>query len=509
MGTRIVFRVDSSSVIGSGHVMRCLTLANELRRRGATVHFVSCEYPGHFIHKLEEALYQVYRLSPAQVVDDVSDTAATLGALSEQRYDWLVVDHYALGLCWETMVRPLTRRILAIDDLADREHDCDILLDQNYFGSVTAKRYQGLLPAHCCSLLSPHFALLHPEYAKSSQSMAPRSGEIRRVLIFFGGSDLNNHTKQVLQAILRPALAHLEVDVVVGQNHPDYQSLLVLTQKRSGIKLHQNLPSLVYLMTDADLFIGAGGATTWERLSLGLPSLVISIAENQQVFTQLLAEEGVQLSLPEVDVVSWRTWYNAICDAIYQPASMRALSCQSRKLVDGLGCQRVVRRILEFGHVMVFVRPAVTEDEHLLLRWANDPDIREQSFNHDKITANEHARWFTRKLTDSDCILLIGEDKHGAPIGQVRFDMNRKKGEAVIGISLDSLYRGVGLSGKLLEQALRYLKAFDVNCCVIAEVLHGNAQSKKLFERAKFRLLSSRRPGSSTYALQLEHTEVV
>jgi UDP-2,4-diacetamido-2,4,6-trideoxy-beta-L-altropyranose hydrolase len=509
MGTRIVFRVDSSSTIGSGHVMRCLTLANELRRRGAIVHFVSCEYPGHFIHKLEDVSYLVYRLSPTQVIDGVSDATATLGALSEQHYDWLVVDHYDLGLCWETMVKPLTRHILVIDDLADREHDCDMLLDQNYFGSATIERYESLLPAHCCSLLGPHFALLHPEYAKISQGMMPRSGGIRRVLIFFGGSDLNNHTKQVLQALLRPALAYLEVDVVVGQNHPDYQSLLVLSQKRSGIKLHQNLPSLADLMADADLFIGAGGATTWERLSLGLPSLVISIAENQQIFTQLLAEEGVQLSLPEVGVVSWQTWYEAICDAMHRPASMRALSFQSRKLVDGLGCQRVARRILVFGHVMVFVRPAVTEDEHLLLRWANNPDVREQSFNHDKITANEHARWLTRKLTGSDCILLIGEDKHGAPIGQVRFDMNRKKGEAIIGISLDPVYRGVGLSGKLLEQALRYLKALDVSCCVIAEVLHANVQSKKLFERAQFRMVSSRRPGSRTYALQIEHMEVV
>jgi UDP-2,4-diacetamido-2,4,6-trideoxy-beta-L-altropyranose hydrolase len=180
---------------------------------------------------------------------------------------------------------------MVIDDLADRTHIADILLDQNFFGESTHQRYRGLLPPQSQQLLGPHYALLGPEYAQLHPLVPPRT-ELQRVLVFFGGVDPDNLTGRVLEALIDPALADLAVDVVLGFQSPHHKAVEDLVSIRPHTTLHAPLPSLAGLITRADLAIGAVGATTWERACLGLPSISIPFATNQIPVSQVLARNG-------------------------------------------------------------------------------------------------------------------------------------------------------------------------------------------------------------------------
>lgn len=399
---RVAIRVDATSIMGTGHVGRCLTLANELRRRFFDVQFICREHSGHMIHKIEENLYQVYRLPEPrrQLVSNTDadyaswlgvtqeqDAAETLEVLGKQTYDWLIVDHYGLDATWEKIVGVSVKRVLVIDDLANRDHECDLLLDQNYFGDITNSRYRGRVSDFCNCLLGPSYALLQPEYAQLRAIMLPRDGKISRILIFFGGSDLTNQTAKVLLALSMPEFEHLIVDVVIGINHPDPESIIKISEERSGVILHQNLISLAGLMARADLFIGAGGATTWERMSLGLPSLIISVADNQLPFTRALSEDGMQFLLAGGKTTSLSDWQETILEWIQKPATIISqLSQRAESLVDGLGLGRV-------ANVMHEISTKKTQLNYSV-------NLQQRDFQHLRITIlSDLDSWFVETVT--------------------------------------------------------------------------------------------------------------
>src|SRR5579862_1018809 len=227
----VAIRVDSGSHVGGGHVLRCLTLANELRRIGASVHFVSREHPGHLLARLSDCGHVVHRLptiprtgSPS--IDDAEsrkiaqarDAMDTLAALRDEHIDWLIADHYGVDAAWGSLVRPGVERLMVIDDLADRAHDADLLVDQNYFACETLHRYEGRIPQRCHALLGPRYALLHPDYRRLRASWTRHSGTIRRVLDFFGMHDPTRAALKVLQALSHPEFSGISVDVVAGND---------------------------------------------------------------------------------------------------------------------------------------------------------------------------------------------------------------------------------------------------------------------------------------------------
>lgn len=358
----VLFRCDASVIIGTGHVMRCLTLAAALRNAGVQCRFVCRAHPGNLIETIRQRGFAVAEL-PWQAGWQCSDTAprhaAWLGADwrsdAEQTQaaaagtapDWLIVDHYALDARWESLMRGWARRIMVIDDLADRPHDCDLLLDQNWHGAQTASRYAGLVSAECTHLLGPRYALLQPEYAALRAQMPQRDGKVRRVLVFFGGSDPANLTARALEALMADAFAHLQVEIVAGRNHPDPQGLAAGAARRPRTSFAQALPTLVEAMARADLMISGGGATTWERMCLGLPALVVSLAENQTATSAALAEAGYQTYLGTAEHVTAQTFTAALHDALAHPERLRTQSSRARELVDGRGVARVCRYLSE------------------------------------------------------------------------------------------------------------------------------------------------------------------
>lgn len=368
----IAIRVDASNRMGLGHLTRCRTLAKGLQERGAFVHFVCRAHPGHQIQMLETEGYSVSSLpkAPEQTaIDgdyaawlgvsqerDADETSLALNALTKSRkqarWDWLIVDHYGLDKVWECRMRSVAKKILVIDDLANREHECDVLLDQN-FSHQQDERYAALLPKHTQALLGPDFALLHPQYAMTRQTLECCTANmavvnpVRRVLVFFGGTDPENLTGRCLEALNDPALSEIDVNIVVGANNPHKEALRRQAAARGRTHLHEPRLHLADLMAKADLAIGAGGTTTWERCCLGLPSLVISIAENQQPSCDALATANIIDYLGHHKDVEIDDIVRATTQLVNDSVRRQRLTENSSALVDGLGVQRVVDAMLQ------------------------------------------------------------------------------------------------------------------------------------------------------------------
>lgn len=324
---KVVFRCDASLAIGSGHVIRSRTLARELSHRGGQVWFVCRRQPGDLVDLLREeftvldlpphqgqpgaaaelhglagrALYRAWLGCPP--LEDARDSAGALARAAIGPCDWLVSDHYGLDTSWKIELQrllastwaPAGTRWLVIDDLADRPLAADLLLDQNYFGAETQQRYRDLLPPRCLPLLGPRHALLGPEFA-TLHDLLPRRTELGRVLLFCGGVDESDLTGLALQVLAAPSCRHLAVDVVLGSQCPHRGRIAAQVSLRPGTTLHLQVPTLAGLMARADLAIGAGGATTWERACLGLPSVVAVDGENQRPIRDALAAEGYVLA---------------------------------------------------------------------------------------------------------------------------------------------------------------------------------------------------------------------
>jgi UDP-2,4-diacetamido-2,4,6-trideoxy-beta-L-altropyranose hydrolase len=341
-----VFRADASLRIGTGHVMRCLTLAAALREHGATCAFACREQPGDLIGLVRQRGFEVYAHQVPSEQDWQEDARRTLAALGAAKPRWLVVDHYGFDARWEREVMAACAHLMAIDDLADRPHACELLLDQNWQGVRGESRYDGLVPPDCRLLLGPGHALVRPEYSRMRAWMPPRDGCVRRILVFVGGSDPANFTGQVLEVLAAPAFAHLAVDVVLGTNHPDVADIETRARARPATHVHQALPSLAGLMARADFMIGGGGSTTWERMCLGLPALVVSMAENQSRMNEELMEEGYLAYLGEFSQVRPHALAEKLGACLGNPALLRAQSSRMQALVDGEGVDRVCAALL-------------------------------------------------------------------------------------------------------------------------------------------------------------------
>ncbi len=492
----IAFRVDASAIIGTGHLMRCLTLADALSQRGAQIQFISRYLPEYLQDMLLDKGYE-FRMfkSPAnEQIDNLahshwlgttqqSDADEALQILSDRTWEWLVVDHYALDARWESALRQIVRRILVIDDIADRQHDCDILLDQNFYANMNT-RYADLVSPFCTTLLGPEYALLRTKFSELRKHVKSRSGEVHRVLVFFGGSDPENSTSRVLEALSSPAFIHLDIDVVLGAANPHRTHIERQIESFPSAKLHIQIDNMAELMCQADLSIGAGGSTTWERFCLGLPSLVVTIADNQVQFTRDLHNDGLLRWLGTSQEVDVAMINEAIKVALQQPQTNRQESERGMRIVDGHGAARVVQMLLHGPDPdTLHVRRAVDADCTLFWHWANDPEVRANAFNSDLILWENHRAWFTSKLQDPDTTIYVIECDKG-PIGQVRFE--RKNEHYCIDYSLARQYRGLGLGKKLMEVSIRTFFIQQQTSGIIAEVKADNISSYKVFEGLGF-----------------------
>ena len=496
---KIFIRADASVQIGTGHVMRCLTLADELRGRGAEVVFVCREFAGNLCGYIEEKGYVVHRLSvydtPMQDIESGLKHAAWLGAHWQTDVeqieeiikslgitpDWLVADHYALDERWEGYLRPYVKKIMVIDDLADRPHDCDLLLDQNFYEN-SESRYDKLAPPRCKKLLGPKYALLRPEFREARKNLRKRDGRVRRIMIFFGGSDPSNETAKVLKAIRMLNRPDIAVDVVVGAFNLHCKVIERIASDLLDCTCHFNVEDMAALMAGADLAVGAGGTTVWERCMLGLPSLVTTVAENQERIISDMAESGYLLFLGQPEMVSVDFLYHALETALQSPCLLISFAQKTWSLVDGKGVKRIAQEIMP---LKITLRMATMDDCEAIYNWRNAEETRRHFFDHDLIKWEDHWRWFGDTIRNPNRILLIGEFR-GHEVGVLRYD---HVGEtAVVSVYLLPGMHGQGLGSQLLRAGTDWVKQnfFDVQR-IRAEVLFSNFSSKRAFEKAGYK----------------------
>ncbi|MBK7000782.1 MAG: UDP-2,4-diacetamido-2,4,6-trideoxy-beta-L-altropyranose hydrolase [Rhodoferax sp.] len=352
---KVVFRVDASARMGSGHLMRCMTLAEALRERGAQLQFICREHAGNLIALLQQKAFPVTVL-PAPVINDTvsgegytawlgateaEDAEQTIKALDGEMPDWLVVDHYGIDMGWEKRLRPHAVKLLVIDDLANRHHDCDILLDQNY-SEESEQRYASFVPPLCKVLLGPRFALLRKEFKVIRERLEPRAHNLKKILVFFTAGDDQGETLKAMQGIELFGKAEY-VDVVVGRSNPENSEI---RQKCDECHwgYHCQIDYMPKLIAQADLVIGAGGSSNWERCALGVPALVVILAENQAPIAQALGRASVVYNLgwgrdlQAVDYANVLTTLNHDC--------LAAMSEKALALVDAKGAERMADELL-------------------------------------------------------------------------------------------------------------------------------------------------------------------
>ncbi|MGQ0654641.1 MAG: UDP-2,4-diacetamido-2,4,6-trideoxy-beta-L-altropyranose hydrolase [Betaproteobacteria bacterium] len=429
---KVAFRTEASAAIGTGHVVRCRVLADALRERGAEV---------------------------------VEDAATAV--------DWLVVDHYDLDAAWERAARRSAKRILAIDDL-DRAHDCDVLLDQNYFRDPWA-RYEGRVPQRARRLLGPRYALLRPEFAQAQKR--PRDGTVRRVLISFGGVDAGNDTARAILAVRPLSLA---ADIVLGEANPHAAEIERLCGNDPAFTIHRPAGNMAELMQRADLALGAGGTTAWERCCLGLPTIQLAVAPNQEAPTQALAADGFVFHEKEISSA-------VVAAVISQREKLAGQSKAKMAMVEGEGRRRVAAALLAGPDSRFALRDARAGDVHLYFAWANDPEVRQQSFRAEAISWTEHEPWFAQRLAEA--VLLVAEDEAGMPLGQVRFE--RADGRWTIHYSIAPEFRGVGLGAKMLAAAIAELRRRYPSARLRAAVKPDNTASLRVFAGLGFKEISA------------------
>jgi UDP-2,4-diacetamido-2,4,6-trideoxy-beta-L-altropyranose hydrolase len=335
---KAAFRVDASVQTGAGHVMRCLALAEELRSQGAATCFI-CRPQEGGLHEAIEARGHAAILLPPSVAGWEDDAAATAQRLAQGApWDWLVCDHYGLDARWEARQRPWAKRILAIDDLAERAHDCDLLLDQNL---KPESAYAGLVPPGCTVFVGPHYALLRPEFRQTRLALRPYRATAERLLILFGGTDPLNLTGLALDALDRLDTGDWSVDAVVGSSHPHKAALEARCAQRPNTRLHVQAGHVAELMGAADLAIGASGISTWERACLGLPSLVITFADNQRPIAAAAQEAGLLTWLGDAGEVDAAGLAQEIATLSRHPERRLAQRQACLDRVDGKGCARL------------------------------------------------------------------------------------------------------------------------------------------------------------------------
>jgi UDP-2,4-diacetamido-2,4,6-trideoxy-beta-L-altropyranose hydrolase len=324
--------------------MRCLSLADYLAARGNRCTFLCRPAPGDLIHEIERRGHAVLRLpsmSSAPAMFESDDARAAGQRLVSLEVDWLVVDHYGLGIEWEQAVAPYSRNLLVIDDIG-RDHDCSLLLDQN-FSNPVHECYRRSLP-EAKLLMGPKFALLRADFAASrAEALQRRTGLLVRFLVSMGGSDPGNATGKVLAGLESAWQMGWQVDVIIGAGNPHRVSIESICSRLPAATLYVQTSNMAKLMTAADCAIGAGGSTTWERCCLGLPALVSMLSSDQFSIATAVARAGAQSLIGwDQDVTAGD--YSRELSAL-SPDRLLAMSASAAKICDGLGASRVAERL--------------------------------------------------------------------------------------------------------------------------------------------------------------------
>lgn len=485
---RVAFRTDGSTRIGSGHLKRCASFSQALRRIGATTSLVYRALgvdPSAVAGSAFDEVLQLptpagpFNPDPAiphsawAEVDQAADAEQSAAALQGAGTDWIVLDHYSFGRLWVERLRAaLACRAVAIDDLGDRALPADIIIDHNLDENHAAKHRASLADGGRL-LAGPRFALLGRSYAQAPRYQA--GSDVRSVGIFMGGTDADNISAVALRAC-RSAGFHGPVEIATTSLNPHLAVLRDRSERDGNVRLLLDQPELAAFFARHDVQIGAGGGATWERCCIGVPSLVIQTAANQAVPLAGLVREQAALTASEVDKAAL---IEPIRELLNDEALRRRLSHASRALVDGRGSERAALAMTD----RVNLRRARADEAEHTFPWRNHPDTRRYATDPKALDEAEHEHWWRAAVAAPDRLLLIGECG-SVPVGVVRLDRDGEQAE--VSIYLDPALGGLGLGRKLLDQAAALAQDQLGLRRLVATIRTENVASQRSFTAAGF-----------------------
>jgi len=480
---RLFFRADSTTPMGTGHIMRCLALAQAWQDHGRKVTFLShCE--SEFLRQriLKEGFEFIPIEKPHPDPDDLDFTLDMLSAIKHQTPAtilWLVLDGYHFTTDFQKAIRENGHRLLIIDDMAHLSHyHADILLNQNIHASTL--RYS--CDRDTVKLFGCEYILLRREFLKHKDWKREIPQKANKILVTMGGADPDNVTLKVIRALNSLNVIDLEVKIVVGPSNPNIINLQKeLAQSSLNFEILMSVKNMSHLMTWADLSISAAGSTCWELAFMGLPSLFITVADNQMGIAEALQQAGAGIHLGWYDEIMFNSIVETLQKILYNNERREDISESGYKLVDGRGGKRILRPMLVNEMQIQHVKEGNCK---LLWKWVNDPQTRSASFHSNPITWEQHSQWFKKKLKSSDCIIYLITINQNNPFGQVRFDI--KKNNAIISLSITTKFRGIGMSSEMIKQACVQFFRENETQAIQALVKEENMISISAFKKAGF-----------------------
>ncbi len=482
MSDLLLLRADGGARLGFGHVMRSLALAEAWQRSGGRALFALAESAPSLEDRLSAHGIEIALLD---VVPGSSADAEQTSALALNRSAaWVVADGYGFGAEWQRAIKDSGLRLLLWDDYGHAEsYSADLILNQNLH--AVAEMYSKREP-YTRLLLGARYAQLRGEFLAWRDWKREISPAATRVLVTMGGSDAENVTGEVVQALA--SLHNVEAVVVAGGSNPNIDQLRTAVAAQSNLRLVVDATNMPELMASADMAISAGGSTCLEFAFMGLPAVVVPIAANQESAAEALGGSGLAIAIaPETNSRKERLAF--AIHALHSASQERraAMSVGLRNLVDGRGSERVVRLLQAAG---VSLRRVTQEDCALLWQWANDPATRSWSFCSDLIPWDEHVRWFQEKCGKPECSWFIACDAASHPVGQVRIDLESEH-EGKVNFSVAPEQRGAGLGASILCATLEQHFAANAVNLIRAFVKPDNTASVRSFERAGFRQIAA------------------
>lgn len=516
---KIAFRTDASIIIGKGHVMRCLTLAHyvssihRLKDIETEIIFITTPHYGNLNNFIEEQGYRVISLPRSTWEMKAIDTNSWLGRTQEQDaqfcidnistpLDLLIIDHYAIDKTWHQLMRATYNKLMVIDDLANKEYDCDILLDQTL--SRKATDYKDLTPKNCKILTGINYTLLRDEFISQRRIAQKKRQRLTslpcnfHVLISLGGFDPDNVSKVAIKALIKlySTVNPFTATIVLASQSSHVKSISNLISEHSWITLELDSQKMSELMLNADIAVGASGSTAWERCCLGLPTLSIETADNQKLVSKALQQQGAIINLGESNNINETMIHNALINIlpqtikahtedvnnIYKTMVKQCFSC-----CDGKGVERVYRQALSdlFPAQEINLSLATQKDVDTLFKWQSDSRIRQYFRNPKPVEYSEHCSWFNAIINDnSRHIFIINKNSH--PVGMIRLDED-KNNEFEISILVDPVVQGKKVAATALTKIIKMYPQRVIN----AFVNLNNNSSHRLFTQAKFTKIDS------------------
>ncbi len=503
----IAFRCDASISMGSGHVMRCITLAETFRKLDYRSHFICRELDGNLIAELAGRGFKVHRLPPTPKPPGVEprkssgeqeDALACREIIGEIRPQWVVVDNYSLASEWVERAVPKGSEVLVIDDLADRPLCCNIMLNQNFGRKI--EEYDHLLPGHAKRLVGSRFALVRSEFAQARErSLSRRQGTgLEHLLIAFGGTDPHNCSGKVLACLMQRRPTSLKkITIILGAHAPHLgkvsrqaQAVPIPVDVRTGVT------DMGELLFSCDAAIGSAGTSVWERCVLGIPSILLSFAENQTAGMIALDQAEAGVALGDYRSTDWKAKLGKALIMLSDPDVLQLYSERASAICDGLGADRVANAVV--SHT-VTLRAARLGDAEAVWNWRRGGGADRYYRSQQGGDIVSHIAWFKEALADRKRHLLIFELDF-VPVGHIRLDRTEEDRTANVSICIDIGHRGAGLGSRALEKLFPFAREQNI-AVLYAEIHRDNVGSLKLFRGMKFEIV-----GESGVFLKLRFT---